>query len=42
MQILNFGASPDAIPSDRLERRVLVDELGDEIEDPKGHVDLND
>lgn len=38
MQILDFDTSPDAIPSDRLGRRVLVDELGDEIED----VDLSD
>lgn len=42
MQILDFGISSDAIPSDRLGRRVLVDELGDEIEGPKGDVDLSD
>ncbi|KAF4771413.1 hypothetical protein HAV15_004438 [Penicillium sp. str.  len=42
IEILDFGTSSDAIPSDRLGRRVLVDELGDEIESPKGDVDLSD
>ncbi|CAG8898860.1 unnamed protein product [Penicillium egyptiacum] len=36
--ILDFGASPDAVPSGQLGKRVLVDELGDQIEGPKGHV----
>lgn len=41
MKILDFGASADTIPSGRLGKRLLVNELGDEIEGPKGDVDLN-
>jgi hypothetical protein len=42
MKILDFGASPETIPSGQFGKRVLVDKLGDEIEGAKGHVDLND
>ncbi|CAI7578484.1 unnamed protein product [Penicillium glandicola] len=41
-KILDFGVSPDTIASDRLGKRVLVDERGDEIEGTKGHFDLDD
>ncbi|KAJ5473026.1 hypothetical protein N7530_007027 [Penicillium desertorum] len=42
IEILDFGASPETIPSGQFGKRVLVDKLGDEIEGAKGHVDLND
>ncbi|OQE24110.1 hypothetical protein PENFLA_c010G00975 [Penicillium flavigenum] len=35
MKILDFGAFPETIPSGQFGKRVLVDELGDEIESPK-------
>ncbi|KAF3023423.1 hypothetical protein E8E15_009347 [Penicillium rubens] len=35
MKILDFGASPETIPSGQFGKRVLVDELGNEIESPK-------
>ncbi|KAF9252618.1 hypothetical protein DTO006G1_8770 [Penicillium roqueforti] len=35
IEILDFGASPDSIPTGRLGERILVDELGHEIESRK-------
>ncbi|KGO75293.1 hypothetical protein PITC_001060 [Penicillium italicum] len=44
IEILDFVATPNTIPSDRLGKRILVDELGDEIEGLNGQpeVDLDD
>ncbi|KGO36317.1 hypothetical protein PEX1_029320 [Penicillium expansum] len=42
IEVLDFGASPDTIPSDQLGKRVFVDELGNEIEGPNEDVDLSD
>ncbi|KAJ5816346.1 hypothetical protein N7447_008579 [Penicillium robsamsonii] len=41
IEVLDFGAPLDDVPSDRVGKRVLVNELGDEIEGPKGSVGLN-
>ncbi|KAJ5154610.1 uncharacterized protein N7500_010049 [Penicillium coprophilum] len=42
IEVLDFGASPDTIPSDRLGKRALVNKLGEEIEGSEEHVDLHD